>query len=423
MGRLVITDKPKPRLEVVEPRTRRRITPNEIEKGLGAERVAKVPPGGSPMSAYALRQELFRRLRSTGGRPGLNGTDMKPKIPMRRSRWKKLEKLAKQVESDSFHPTPAQLASVILDAGIEQFEQALQLDHAEVERLDREIEREAKEIAPETNRGRGLAEEVGTFSTPAVDGDVRPESAKDRNDRVENLIDEAWHASTAAGRAKYARRALSRDPTAIDAYVALALSLKTLAEQIALLREAVRLGAVRFASELERPPEHFFWLELTTRPYMRAVHNLALALWQRGEQRGAALLADHLVRINPNDNQGARYLGLAWHPVLGNWSHVEQLLDRYDGEASTAYLYSRCLNSIRLDQSPAAVLAKAFSANPYVPALLLGGKPPSQMHDPQYLAVGSIEEAIAYAEDNRDAWNAVPKALKWLRETVSRGGA
>ena len=30
-----------------------------------------------------------------------------------------------RVETDSFHPTPAQLASVILDEGIDQFEQTL----------------------------------------------------------------------------------------------------------------------------------------------------------------------------------------------------------------------------------------------------------------------------------------------------------
>ncbi len=83
MVRLVTTDKKKPRLEVVEPRTRRRITPEEIETGLGAERSGIIPFGGSPMSAYAVRQELFRRLRSTGGRPALDGADIKPKIPMR----------------------------------------------------------------------------------------------------------------------------------------------------------------------------------------------------------------------------------------------------------------------------------------------------------------------------------------------------
>ena len=133
MARLVITDKPKPRLEMTKPRTRRRITPEEIEEGLGAERVATIPPGGSPMSAYALRQELFGRLRSTGGRPSLDGTDIKPKIPMRRSQWEKLERLAGLVKSDNFHPTPAQLASVILDAGIDQLEEALHPAGSETE--------------------------------------------------------------------------------------------------------------------------------------------------------------------------------------------------------------------------------------------------------------------------------------------------
>ena len=175
MGRLVITDKPKPRLEVVEPRTRRRITPEEIEKGLGAERVASVPPGGSPMSAFALRQELFHRLRSTGGRPGLDGADMKPKIPMRRSKWKKLEQLAKQVENDGFHPTPAQLASVILDAGTDQFEQAIHLSEAEIERHDYEIEEESEQVTtkagepPVNNEASGAVEPEKAEAKP-----VRP---------------------------------------------------------------------------------------------------------------------------------------------------------------------------------------------------------------------------------------------------------
>jgi hypothetical protein len=129
MARLVIADRPKPRLETVEPRTRRRITPTEIEQGLGAKRIAAVPEGGSPLAATALRRELFRRLRSTGGRPGLDGVDMKPKVPMRRTTWKRLERLARQVDRDGAHPTPAQLASVILEAGVDEFERAL---HARV---------------------------------------------------------------------------------------------------------------------------------------------------------------------------------------------------------------------------------------------------------------------------------------------------
>lgn len=125
MGRLVITDKPKPRLEIVEPRTRRRVTIREIEVGLSAERVASVAQGGSPMSAFALRRDLFQRLRSTGGRPGLDGAEMKPKIPMRRASWAKLAQIARQMETDGFHPTPAQLAAVLLENAIRQFDPAL----------------------------------------------------------------------------------------------------------------------------------------------------------------------------------------------------------------------------------------------------------------------------------------------------------
>jgi hypothetical protein len=145
MKRLVTTDKPKRRLEVIEQRTRRRIDPKAVERGLGAERVVSLPSGAAPVTAYALRQQLYDRLRSTGGRPSLEGADIRPKIPMRRARWLKLEALARSVQTDTFHPSPAQLASVILDAAIEQFEAALHLDSAEVERRTHEIEEEEQE--------------------------------------------------------------------------------------------------------------------------------------------------------------------------------------------------------------------------------------------------------------------------------------
>jgi hypothetical protein len=164
MARLIIRDTPKPRLEVTEPRTRRRITPGEIEKGLGAEGVAVAPSGGSQMSAYALRQELFRRLRSTGGRPGLDGTDMKPKIPMQRSQWKKLERLADQVMRNDSHPTPAQLASVLLDAGIDQLDDAV---HAASET------KPTVDLAAEPNNGQARRSEpmnqAGVASIPKIE--------------------------------------------------------------------------------------------------------------------------------------------------------------------------------------------------------------------------------------------------------------
>ena len=138
-----------------------------------------------------------------------------------------------------------------------------------------------------------------------------------------------------AARVKHAREALAIDPEAIDAYVILALSTESLGEQIALLREAVRIGKAHWSEAIRRPSQHDFWLDIKTRPFTRAVHNLALTLWERGEQDEAARLADFLLKLNPNDNQGIRFLARDWHEALGNRAAVERLLKRYGNETRT----------------------------------------------------------------------------------------
>ena len=238
---------------------------------------------------------------------------------------------------------------------------------------------------------------------------------------VEDLIDEAWETNSPARRAAFARQALARDPDAIDAYVALALCVETTAERIALLREAVRIGERVWALELKRPRQSHFWSDIDTRPFMRAMHNLALALWNRGARDEAAAFADRLLRLNPNDNQGIRFLALAWHPVLGNWEKVEKILKRYDGDIRTEYLYARCLDAFRRGEDPKAQLAEAIETNPHVPALLL-----NRRNGPEWsgdsVAFGSEEEAAAYAAYNRPAWEAVPHALDWLRRATKKSG-
>jgi len=153
---------------------------------------------------------------------------------------------------------------------------------------------------------------------------------------------------------------------------------------------------------------------------MRALHNLTLVLWASGEREEAAGLADRMLRLNPNDNQGIRYLALAWHPVLGNWRRVEQLLRKYRGEARTEYLYAYCLDCVRRSVGADDALDAAMAVNPHVPAMLL-----SQLQQPldrtvTSTAYGSEEEAAFYVMFNLSAWTSVPAALGWLRGAVRR---
>jgi tetratricopeptide (TPR) repeat protein len=237
--------------------------------------------------------------------------------------------------------------------------------------------------------------------------------------KAQELIYDAWEAWTPGLRISCARRALKIDPRAIDGFVLLALHAVTSPERIALLREALRIGSVVWAPLLERPPEGFFWGELNTRPYMRANHDLALALWECGERAEAIALADHLLRINPNDNQGVRYLALTWNAALANWPKVEEILERYRGEAATEYAYAKCLNAYRTGSGAEEALAGACAANPFVPGLLL--KPGlARVKIGEYVVCGSEEEALSYVRRNRVVWKALPGALPWLRQALKK---
>ncbi|HYW15523.1 MAG TPA: hypothetical protein VE891_05145, partial [Allosphingosinicella sp.] len=231
---------------------------------------------------------------------------------------------------------------------------------------------------------------------------------------AEDLIDRAWEARTTSARVKSARRALAIDPDALDAYVILAQSTEALPEQIALLREAVRIGRVQWAEAIRRPKDHHFWLDIETRPFMRALHDLALTLWAHGEREEAAGLADFMLKLNPNDNQGIRFLALEWHGALKKWGSVERLLKRYRNDERTEYLYAAVLNAFRKGEDADERLAQAAEVNPFVPQLLLGRSAMPEKAGLPYVEFGSREEAAGYARSSFEAWGNVPGALAWL---------
>lgn len=102
------------------PSTVRRLDPAEVTNALGAEPTSvKVPANLGPVTLYAVRQELFARLQSTGGRPGLEGNNLRPKIPLSDQDWRKLEELAASIAaSTNLSPSPGQVGSVLLSLAL-----------------------------------------------------------------------------------------------------------------------------------------------------------------------------------------------------------------------------------------------------------------------------------------------------------------
>ena len=90
-----------------------------ITKALGAADVVRADVHGSPIALYALRQEIEARLRSTGGRPALEGATRIQKIPLKPEDWRQLEGLAAQLSRQGVAATAGQVASIMVHKQLE----------------------------------------------------------------------------------------------------------------------------------------------------------------------------------------------------------------------------------------------------------------------------------------------------------------
>jgi hypothetical protein len=98
----------------------RSVSPDAIAKALGADEiVSRENVRGAPISLHALRRELESRVRSTGGRPALEGATKIQKIPLKPRDWSRLEELAARLSRQGVSATAGQVASVMVHSQLE----------------------------------------------------------------------------------------------------------------------------------------------------------------------------------------------------------------------------------------------------------------------------------------------------------------
>ena len=80
---------------------------------------------------------------------------------------------------------------------------------------------------------------------------------------------------------------------------------------------------------------------------MRARHGLALTLLDLGEEAAAVEHFRAMLKLNPGDNQGIRYLLLGCLLRRDDAAAVKELLAAYEDEWSAYWLYTRALVAFR----------------------------------------------------------------------------
>lgn len=265
-------------------------------------------------------------------------------------------------------------------------------------------------------------EEMNSFLRSAlVDGKVPETPPETPLERAQELVYQALEAESER-QIELAREALTISPDCADAYVLLAENSPDAATARPFYEQGVLAGERALGTQAFEEFVGDFWGLLETRPYMRARMGLAEVLWELGEREAAQEHARDLLRLNPNDNQGVRYILVNWLLASGYDAELQELLDRYPEEWSATWAYTRALHTFRTSGAgPKAdqALAAALEVNPFVPLYLLGLLPlPDE--PPQYYGMGDENEALVYLAESADQWLASPESVAWLVETLTR---
>jgi len=239
-------------------------------------------------------------------------------------------------------------------------------------------------------------------------------------ERAQELLDRAWDVR---GRRAVllARQALEVWPDCADAYNLLAGRAPGPEAAAGLFAQALAAAERALGPEVFEEEAGHFWNLIETRPYMRAREGLAESLVALKRFAEAAGHLREMLRLNPDDNQGARYSLASLLIALDQDDEAEDLLDRYGEESSALLAFPRALLRFRRQGDSFEArryLKRALQANRFVPGLLFLydlGLPPL----PPTYSPGDEDEAVVYAGLSCETWKSTPGALAWLRERLA----
>lgn len=256
-------------------------------------------------------------------------------------------------------------------------------------------------------------EEMNDFMEGITNLDEIPSSESPR-DIAQDILSDARETSGAA-REWLINNALDIYPLSSDAYLLLAEDERNLNKRRKLLEKAVDVGEKDLGEAFFVENKGDFWGLIETRPFMRAKAMYATYLENLGYLEEATVVYKELLALNPNDNQGIRYLLLKLYLNLEKYAEAWALIEEYD-ETTAVFMFSEALLHYKqhgITKEGLNLLKEATTSNPFVADYLLGRKKiPSERTD--YIGMGDETEAIAYAQENVHLWKDAEEFLKKL---------
>ena len=238
---------------------------------------------------------------------------------------------------------------------------------------------------------------------------------KSNKEKSNDLMYQAYDSDSKKG-IKLAKQALELNIENIRAYNYLAENADNIDKAYELFKKSIDLGEKQLGRQFFKENKGHFWAMHETRPYMTAKSGLANCLEVKGKNIEAVKIYQKLLKLNPNDNQGIRYIlsGLLIH--MEQYNEFEKLYLKYKDEHTAFWLYNYALflfitkgKSNRADKA----LRKAYNQNKHIIAFMTGEeKPTNEVFD--YYSPGEESEASHYLLDNFKLWTETPNTVDWI---------
>ncbi|WAA12740.1 SEC-C domain-containing protein [Fervidibacillus halotolerans] len=200
--------------------------------------------------------------------------------------------------------------------------------------------------------------------------------------------------------AKEALKIYSNSP---DAYTILAEFERDEEAAFDWLEKGVKVGSEEWKEEM-KDRNYPFWSDVETRPFMRAKYNYALLAKWLGKISDAITQFEELLKLNPNDNQGARYLLIPYCIQEGMVQKTKQIIEQYGDEDTVFFHMYTLMIELELNGiTPTAksIWKKMLKRNRYITDYLTGKKKlPEEI--PFHYSFGSKEEAEILVEEIYD---------------------
>mmetsp|Transcript_14002 Transcript_14002/g.32663 ORF Transcript_14002/g.32663 Transcript_14002/m.32663 type:complete len:462 (+) Transcript_14002:231-1616(+) len=256
------------------------------------------------------------------------------------------------------------------------------------------------------------------------------------NKQAQNHVWNSWGVESVAEKFKLCQKALAVFPFSVDAYNCMGnLYREAIPHQGQVAQDNAEQAytyAVEAANLLWpelKSQESIEWGCIQLRPFLRAYHGLACLQDDIGKFEESREIFRFLLRVNPGDNQGVRYLLFYNLIQAGEYQEAEEVAEKHSNgrESNEAYfLWGFVLIDFlknKLGFCPKEDLEKTLivalrSNNHVIPLLLTKQKPEL----PATTSPSGMDEARSIVSMMIVTVLRLPGALEWMEDTIFRSG-